>query len=121
MQRGILCLLSVSEAGIRDLAPNVVLQVRFTVEVGGEPSAEEIALVEQVGGPHLGITGNLKVSCATTEFGIPTSVIEPHIEAYVGYAVHMMGCFSVAEMVNKVFEMEFKLPIEFQAGSDRIH
>jgi hypothetical protein len=58
---------------------------------------------------------------ATTDFGIPTSVIEPHIEAHVVYAVHMMGCFSVADMVNKVFEMEFKLPIEFQTGSDPIH
>jgi len=51
MQRGILCLHSVSEAdmGIRDLASSVVLEVRFTLEVGGQLSTGKVALVEQVG------------------------------------------------------------------------
>jgi hypothetical protein len=87
----------------------------------GRLSAEQAALVEQVGKPHLGLTGNLRICCVPIDFGIPTSVIEPHIEAYVVYAVHTMGGFSVADMLNKVFEMEFKVPIEFQAGTGLIH
>jgi len=67
------------------------------------------------------MTGNLKIRCAPIDFGIPASVIEPHIEAYVVYAMHMSGGFSVAEMKNRTFEMELRVPIEFEVGSELVH
>ena len=123
MQRGVLCLHSVSEAdmGISDIAPNVVLAVHFTVEVGGQQSAEQLALVEQIGKPHLGVAGRFKICCAPNDLGVPSHVIEPHIEAYVVRALHTVGGFTTAEMKNKAFEMELRVPIEFEVGTGLIH
>ena len=100
MQRGILWLRSVSEAGIvmRGLASGVVLAGRFAVEVGGRQSAEQLALVEQIG--EHGVTGHLKIRCVPTAFGIPTQVLDPHIDAYVAHAVHMVGGVRLADMAS---------------------
>jgi hypothetical protein len=123
IQRGILCLRSVTEAdmGISDIATAVVLAVHFTVEVGGQQSAEQLALVEQVDKTHLGVAGRFKICCAPLDFGIPAPVIEPHIEAYVVRALHTIGGFTAAEMKNKAFEMELRVPIEFSVGTGPIH
>ena len=123
MQRGVLCLLSVGEAdmGIRDLTSNVVLEVRFTVEVGERQSPKQVALVEQVGKAHFGLAGHLKICCAPIDFGIPLHVIEPHIEAYVMRAVHIVGGVTLAEMAKKIVEMEMRVPIEFEVGTGAIH
>jgi hypothetical protein len=118
MQRGVLCLLSVSGAELRlcDSKSGDVV-VRFTVEVAGQQSGEHLALVEHIGRPDLGLTaGRLKVCCREVAFGIPSRVIEPHIETYVGQAVHMIGGVTLAEMANKVCEMPSRVPIEFEAA-----
>ena len=68
---------------------------------------------------QLGLTGHLNVRCTPIDVGIPLDVIEPHIEAYVTRAVQMVGGLSLAEMTNKVVEIELQVPIEFEA--DTIH
>ncbi len=120
MQRGVLCLISVSGAELRlcDSTSGDVA-VRFRLEVGGQQSDEYLALVAQVSQVELGLAGHLKVRCAPIDVGIPAQVIEPHIETYVLRAVHMIGGVSLAEMANKVVEMELQVPIEFEA--DTIH
>lgn len=119
MKRGILCLLSVSEAemGIRDSTYGVVLAVRFTVEVAGQESGEQLALVEHINGTRFGVTGCLKICCAPVDFGIPLHVLEPHIQSYVANAVHLMGGVTLSDMINKVLEMELRVPIEFEAAT----
>src|SRR5687768_7258286 len=84
MQRGVLCLISVSGAELRlcDSTSGDVA-VRFTIEVEGQQACEHFALVEQVSQTELGLAGHLKVRCAPIDVGIPAQVIEPHIEAYV--------------------------------------
>ena len=120
MKRGVLSLLSVSGAELRLCPSNCGdVIVRFTVQVGQLQSGEQLALVEQVGGAELGITGRLKIRCAPLDVGIPRQVIETHIETYVLRAVQTIGGVSLAEMVNKVVEMELQVPIEFEA--DTIH
>ena len=116
MQQGVLCLISVSGAELRlcDSTSGDVA-VRFTVEVGGQQSGEHLALVEQVSEAELGLVGHLKVCCAPIDVGIPAQVIEPHIEAYVLRAVHMIGGISLTEMANKVVEIDLRVPIEFEA------
>ena len=120
LQRGVLCLISVSGAELRlcDSTSGDVA-VRFTVEVEGQQSDEYLALVAQVSQAELGLAGHLKVRCAPIDVGIPAQVIEPHIETYVLRAVHVIGGVSLAEMANKVVEMELQVPIEFEA--DTIH
>jgi hypothetical protein len=120
MKRGILSMLSVSGAELRLCASNVGdVVVRFTIQVDQQQSGEQLALVEQVGGAELGITGRLKVRCPPLDVGIPPQVIEPHIETYVVRAVQMIGGVSLQEMANKVVEVELQVPIEFEA--DTIH
>jgi len=118
MQRGVLRLLSVGESfRMRGVAPSIVLAVRFTVQVGGDESAEHIAFVEQTGEPGLGATGRLTIRSTPIAFGIPLPALEPHIESYVVDAIHMTGGIRVADMANKVFEVEVRFPIEFQASA----
>ena len=120
MKRGILSILSVSGAELR-LCPSSCgdVVVRFTIQVGQQHSGEQLALVEQVGEAELGLTGRLKIRCAPLDVGIPSQVIEPHIETYVLQAVRTIGGVSLAEMANKVVEVELQVPIEFEA--DTIH
>ena len=120
MKRGVLSLLSVSGAELRLCPSNCGdVVVRFTVQVGQQQSGEQLALVEQVDTGELGLAGRLKVRCASIDVGIPPQVIEPHIETYVLRAVQMIGGVSLAEMANKVVEVELQVPIEFEA--DTIH
>ena len=120
MKRGILSMLSVSGAELRLCPSNCGdVVVRFTVQVGQHRSGEQLALVEQVGGAELGLMGRLKIRCAPLDVGIPPQVIEPHIETYVLQAVRTIGGVSLAEMANKVVEVELQVPIEFEA--DTIH
>jgi hypothetical protein len=120
MRRGILSLLSVSGAELRLCPSNSGdVVVRFTVQVGQQQSGEQLALVEQVPAGELGLAGRLKVRCASIDVGIPPQVIEPYIETYVLRAVQMIGGVSLAEMANKVVEVELQVPIEFEV--DTIH
>ena len=116
MQRGVLCLSSVGESfRMRGVAPGVVLAVRFTVQVGGDQSGEHVAFVEQIGEPTLGLTGHLRIRSEPIAFGIPLQAVEAPIESYVVDAIHMTGGLTVADMANKVFEVEVRFPIEFEA------
>jgi hypothetical protein len=99
----------------------VVLAVRFTVEVAGQESGEQLALVEHINGTRFGVTGCLKICCAPVDFGIPLHVLEPHIEGYVAHAVHLMGEVTLSDVINKVLEMELRVPIEFEAATTPTH
>ena len=110
MKRGILSLLSVTGAELRLCPSNCGdVVVRFTVQLGQQQSGEQLALVEQVGGAELGLTGHLKVRCAPIDVGIPPQVIEPHIETYVVHALQMIGGVSLAEMANKGVEIDLRV------------
>jgi hypothetical protein len=100
---------------MRGVAPGVVLAVRFTVQVGGDQSAEHVAFVEQIGEPTSGLTGHLRIRSEPIAFGIPLQAVETQIESYVVDAIHMTGGLTVADMANKVFEVEVRFPIEFEA------
>jgi hypothetical protein len=100
---------------MRGVAADIVLAVRFTVQVGGDESAEHIAFVEQAGEPRLGATGWLKIRSTSIAFGIPLNALESHIETYVVDAIDMCGGISVSDMANKVYEVEVQFPVEFQA------
>jgi hypothetical protein len=100
---------------MRGVASNVVLTVRFTVQVGGDESGEHIAFVEQTGEPVLAAAGHLKIRSPSVAFGVPLPALEPYIESYVVDAIHMVGGISVADMANKAFEVEVRRTIEFEA------
>ena len=64
----------------------------------------ELAPVEQTRKPG---RASQDLLCAAG-LRIPTHVVESYIEAYVVYAVQMLGGFTVAEMENRVFETELR-------------